>query len=55
MKAVRTNQNAPFNCVELDSYDGELLVVSDRWFLVFDGTTWRRIDDSDNADVLRQQ
>jgi len=31
------------------------LVVSDRWFLVFDGTAWRRIDDPDNADVLRQQ
>lgn len=54
VQPVRTNQNAPFNCVELDAYDGELLVVSDRWFLVFDGTTWRRIDDPDNADVLRQ-
>ncbi|WP_208909762.1 hypothetical protein [Paracidovorax avenae] len=55
VQPVRTNQNAPFNCVELDAYDGELLVVSDRWFLVFDGATWRRIDDPDNADVLRQQ
>lgn len=55
VQPVRTNQNAPFNCVELDAYDGELLVVSDRWFLVFDGTAWRRIDDPDNADVLRQQ
>lgn len=55
VQPVRTNQSAPFNCVELDAYDGELLVVSDRWFLVFDGTTWRRIDDPDNADVLRQQ
>lgn len=49
---VATNQRAPFNCVELDSHDGQLLVVSDRWFLVFDGKVWRRIDDPDNADVL---
>lgn len=37
LQPVLTNQNSPFNCVELDAYDGELLVVSDRWFLVFDG------------------
>ncbi|WP_157836577.1 hypothetical protein [Paracidovorax oryzae] len=53
LQPVRTNQNAPFNCVELDAYDGELLVVSDRWFLVFDGVNWRRIDDPDNAEVLQ--
>lgn len=55
LQLVKTNQNAPFNCVELDAYDGELLVVSDRWFLVFDGVNWRRIDDPDNADVLQRQ
>lgn len=55
VQPVRTNQSAPFNCVELDAYDGELLAVSDRWFLVFDGANWRRIDDPDNADVLRRQ
>lgn len=49
---VRTNQSGPFNCVELDAYDGELLVVSDRWFLVFDGKNWRRFDDPDNSEVI---
>ncbi|XDF35074.1 hypothetical protein RBH89_23150 [Paracidovorax avenae] len=55
LQPVLTSQNSPFNCVELDAYDGELLVVSDRWFLVFDGVNWRRIDDPDNAEVLHRQ
>lgn len=55
LQPVRINQGAPFNCVELDAYDGELLVVSDRWFLVFDGVNWRRVDDPDNAEVLHRQ
>lgn len=32
VRPVSSNQVVPFNCVELDSYAGELLVVSDRWF-----------------------
>ena len=52
---VVTSQKGQFNCVELDSYDGELLVVSDRWFLIFDGKSWQRIDDPDNADILKNE
>ncbi|WP_208909772.1 hypothetical protein [Paracidovorax avenae] len=52
---VATNQRSSFNCVELDAYDGQLLVVSDRWFLVFDGKSWQRIDNPDNSDILKNQ
>ena len=44
---VNTMQGA-FSCVALDARDGQLLVVADRWLLVFDGTNWKRIDDPDN-------
>ncbi len=53
VRPVSTNQVAPFNCVELDSYGGELLVVSDRWFLLFDGVQWKRIENPDNTDITR--
>ena len=50
---VVTNQNFSFNCVELDAYDGQLLVVSDRWFLVFDGKSWLRVNNPDNIGILK--
>lgn len=50
---VATNQSSSFNCVELDAHDGQLLVVSDRWFLVFDGKSWVRVNNPDNIDVLK--
>ena len=37
-----------FSCVALDSGDGHLLVVAERWLLVFDGVNWKRLDDTDN-------
>jgi hypothetical protein len=52
---VITSQNEQFNCVELDAYDGQLLLVSDRWFQVFDGKSWIRIDDPDNAEILKKE
>lgn len=54
VRPVHANQVTSFNCVELDSYDGELLVVSDRWFLLFDGAQWRRVENPDNSDILKQ-
>ncbi|MBF5005301.1 PQQ-like beta-propeller repeat protein [Diaphorobacter caeni] len=52
VKPVPTIEKGPFNCVELDSYDGELLVVSDRWFMVFDGKDWKKTVDPDNLNVV---
>ncbi|XDF35073.1 hypothetical protein RBH89_23145 [Paracidovorax avenae] len=53
VRPVSSSQIAPFNCVELDSYGGELLVVSDRWFLLFDGAQWQRVDNPDNTDIAK--
>ncbi|NHZ90398.1 hypothetical protein F2P45_15425 [Massilia sp. CCM 8733] len=48
LHAVDTKQGS-FSCVALDSADGQLLVVAERWLLVFDGVDWKRIDDPDNV------
>ena len=43
---VDTKQDT-FSCKALDAGDGQLLVVAERWALVFDGVNWKRIDDPD--------
>jgi hypothetical protein len=52
---VNTGQKSGYPCVSLDAYDGQLLALSERWFLVFDGKDWKRYDDPDNEDVIKQQ
>ena len=49
LRRVDTKQKGDFPCVALNAYDGQLLAVSERWFLVFDGQDWKRIDDPDNV------
>ena len=51
---VNFGKNANVNCVELDSYDGQLLLVSDRSFFTFDGKNWRQFDDPDNANISKK-
>ena len=45
---VDTGQGS-FSCKALDSGDGQLLVVAERWLAVFDGVSWKRIHDPDNV------
>jgi hypothetical protein len=52
---VDTKQKGDYECVAMDAYDGQLLAVSERWFLVFDGKDWKRINDPDNEEILKQQ
>ena len=44
---VDTKQGA-FSCKALDAGDGQLLVVAERWALVFDGVNWEKIVNPDN-------
>ena len=46
---VDTKQKNEFECVALDAREGQLLVVSERWILVFEGKDWKRIDHPDNV------
>ncbi|NHZ65727.1 hypothetical protein [Massilia genomosp. 1] len=45
---VDTNQGG-FKCKGMDAAYGQLLVVAERWLLVFDGHRWTRIDHPDNV------
>ncbi len=49
---VKTNQNKEFSCVALDAYNDQLLVVCERWILVYDGNSWTRIDNPDNSSAI---
>ena len=46
---IDVGQKGDFRCIALDAHDGQLLAVSERWFLAFDGQDWKRIDDPDNV------
>ena len=48
LQLVDTKQGS-FSCVALDSVEGQLLAVAERWLLVFDGVSWKRIEDPDNV------
>lgn len=47
LRYVDTKQGA-FKCKALHSGHGQLLVVAERWLMVFDGNRWMRIDHPDN-------
>lgn len=49
---VKIDLGSDFSCVALDSYGGQLLVVGERWLLVYDNKSWTRIDNPDNSAII---